>query len=120
MQRDDTWRLHLLGDPEMQVWTNTPQTLQAAVSCPKKPLQLLTNFTLFCPATTLHCSLCPTWPLHFRAKVRFFFKFCTFARQIETETGSAEEQPVRDKFDLYGIYAESCLILGNSFLHICR
>lgn len=21
------WRLHLLGDPEMQVWTNTPQTL---------------------------------------------------------------------------------------------
>jgi len=26
------WRLHLLGDPEMQVWTNVPQTLTAPVS----------------------------------------------------------------------------------------
>ncbi|GHT39340.1 hypothetical protein FACS189437_02420 [Bacteroidia bacterium] len=26
------WRLHLLGDPEMQVWTNTPQTLNVTVS----------------------------------------------------------------------------------------
>ncbi|MFA6571682.1 MAG: hypothetical protein WCT77_10680, partial [Bacteroidota bacterium] len=26
------WRLHLLGDPEMQVWTNTPDTLQVTVT----------------------------------------------------------------------------------------
>jgi len=28
------WRLHLLGDPEMQVWTNIPQTLNASITSP--------------------------------------------------------------------------------------
>ncbi|GHT76013.1 hypothetical protein FACS189463_0250 [Bacteroidia bacterium] len=27
----NTWRLHLLGDPEMQVWTNTPSTFNVTV-----------------------------------------------------------------------------------------
>jgi hypothetical protein len=28
----DKWRLHLLGDPEMQVWTNVPQTFNVTTS----------------------------------------------------------------------------------------
>ena len=31
---NEYWRLHLLGDPEMQVWTNTPQTLNVTVGTP--------------------------------------------------------------------------------------
>lgn len=31
-QYTKNWRLHLLGDPEMQVWTNTPQSLSVLTS----------------------------------------------------------------------------------------
>lgn len=31
LARKDNWRLHLLGDPEMQVWTDVPKTIQLSL-----------------------------------------------------------------------------------------
>jgi len=40
--------------------------------------------------------------------------------QIETETGSAGEQPVRDKFDLHDVVNRGLLVLGSPFFFLLR
>lgn len=84
-------RLHLLGDPEMQVWTNTPQTLSVSVS---QPSILLGNQT-----DTLTLS---NLPINVKALICIQKGTEVFTTQKVNGTGSTMKIPINFTVDTPG------------------
>ena len=84
-------RLHLLGDPEMQVWTNTPQALSVSVS---QPSILLGNQTDTITLSNL--------PLNVKAMICIQKGTEVFTTQKVTGTGSTLKIPVNFTVDTPG------------------
>ncbi len=84
-------RLHLLGDPEMQVWTNTPQTLNVLVS---QPNILLGNQTDTITLSNL--------PINVKALICIQKGTEVYITQKVTGTGSTMKIPVSFTVDTPG------------------